>query len=159
MIGMGSRLQPMWKCPECGARFVTANTWHSCGRYSLKALFAKSEPNVRRIFRKFARMVRACGPVTMVPQKTRMVFMTRVRFVAVYPRKRSMEVGIELAHRRPDPRFYKIESYSRHMHGHHLRIANEKQLDGRLQRWLRESYIVGEQKVPRAPQRRLKKAR
>jgi hypothetical protein len=108
-------------------------------------LFGKSEPNVRRLFRKFAGMVRACGPSTMLPQKTRVVFMTRVRFVAVYPRKRALEIGIELSARHPHPRFHKIETYSRLMHGHYLRIENENQLDAQVQRWLRESYLVGGQ--------------
>jgi hypothetical protein len=156
---MRSRLQPLWKCPKCGARFVTANVWHSCGRYSLKALFAKSEPNVRRAFRKLTRMVRVCGPVTMIPQKTRVVFMVRTRFVAVYPRKRAMEIGIELAHRHPDPRFHRIETYSRHMHGHYLRVEDEKQLDAQVQRWLREAYMVGAQKAMRLPVQKGKKSR
>jgi hypothetical protein len=140
---MCKKQRPLWKCPKCGARFVTANIWHSCGRYSLKMLFAKSEPNVRRLFRKLTRMVRSCGPSTMLPQKTRVVFMTRVRFVAVYPRKRALEIGIELSARHPHPHFHKIESYSRHVHGHYLRIENENQLDAQVKRWLRESYLVG----------------
>jgi hypothetical protein len=149
----------LWNCPKCGARFVTANIWHSCGRYSLKDLFAKSEPNVRRAFRKFARMVRTCGPVTMIPQKTRVVFMTRVRFVAVYPRKRSMEIGIELSERHPNARFHKIETYSRQMHGHYLRIESGDQLDSQVQRWLRESYAVGTQKNLRSVRQKAKKFR
>jgi hypothetical protein len=48
--------------------------WHSCGKFSLDDLFARSQPHVRRIFDKFAKMVRACGPVHMIPQKTRVVF-------------------------------------------------------------------------------------
>lgn len=138
---------PLWKCPKCGEQFVTANIWHSCGRYSAKDLFAKSEPNVRKAFRKLARMVRAWGPVRMIPQKTRLVFMTRVRFVAVYPRKRSLEIGIELPERHPSPRFHKIESYTKKMHGHYLRIHDESQLDAEVERWLRRSYLLGAQMV------------
>jgi hypothetical protein len=95
----------------------------------------------------------------MIPQKTRVVFMTRVRFVAIYPRKRSLEIGIELSARRSDARFHKIESYTRHMHGHYLRIADEKQLDAQVQRWLRESYAVGAQRVLPLPRPTPKKPR
>lgn len=151
--------RPLWKCPKCDARFVTLNMWHSCGRYTLKELFAKSEPKVKRAFRKFARMVRTCGPVKMIPQKTRVVFMRRVRFVAVYPRKRGLEIGIELPARQPNIRFHKVESYTRFMHGHYLLVENEAQLDSQVQRWLKDSYLVGAQMAPRLIHRKAKKLR
>lgn len=83
--------------------------------------------------------------------------MTRVRFVAVYPRKRKLEIGIELPARQPSIRFRKIEAYTRHMHGHYLVVENEDQLDSQVQRWLRESYLVGAQMVQRLPRRKAKK--
>jgi hypothetical protein len=145
---MSAKQRPLWKCPKCGAQFVTANIWHSCGRYTAKDLFAKSEPNVCAIYRKLARMIRKCGPVRIIPQKTRLVFTTRVRFVAVYPRKSFLEIGIELPERDPHPRFHKVESYTIRMHGHYLRVENESQLDDRVQSWLRKSYLVGLQHAP-----------
>lgn len=24
--------RPLWTCPECGAKFVMKNLWHSCGK-------------------------------------------------------------------------------------------------------------------------------
>jgi hypothetical protein len=94
-------------------------------------------------------MVRSCGPVRVIPQKTRLVFTTRVRFLAVYLRKRALELGIELPERNPHPRFHKIESYTKRMHGHYLRITVESQLDAQFRNWLRRSYRLGEQKLPR----------
>jgi uncharacterized C2H2 Zn-finger protein len=151
--------RPLWKCPRCGERFVTANTWHSCGRHSLKQLFARAEPNVRRMYRKLARMVRTCGRVRVIPQRTRLVFMTRVRFVAVYPRKKTLEIGIELPERDPHPRFHKIETYTRRMHGHYLRVENESQLDGQVQRWLCRAYATGAQRPAPSPRKRPMKSR
>jgi hypothetical protein len=150
---MRANQRPLWKCPKCGEKFVTANMWHSCGQHSVKQLFAKSEPCVRRMYSKLAKMARACGPVRVIPQKTRLVFMTRVRFVAVYPRKSTLEIGIELPERTLHPRFHKIESYTRRMHGHYLRVENESQLDAQLQRWLRRAYLVGIQAPERSPQK------
>jgi len=83
--------------------------------------------------------------------------MRRVRFVAAYPRKRALEIGIELPARQPNIRFRRIESYTRYMHGHYLVIENENQLDSQVQRWLRESYRVGTQMAPRLPRRNAKK--
>lgn len=84
---MPRKLKRLWRCPRCGERFVTRNLWHSCGKHTYKEIFARSEPHVAKLFRKFAAMVRKCGPVRIYPQKTRIVCMTRVRFAGCYPRK------------------------------------------------------------------------
>ena len=34
----------LWVCPKCGARLVTRNLWHSCGHFTLEALFAGARP-------------------------------------------------------------------------------------------------------------------
>ena len=91
--------------------------WHSCGKYSLEALFARSEPHVLTLFKKFATMVRECGPVTMIPQKTRVVFMVRVRFAGAYPRRSYLLAGFALARKLKSPRIKKIEEYAPHFIG------------------------------------------
>jgi hypothetical protein len=121
--------------------------WHSCGRYSLKDLFARSEPHVFRIFKKYEKMVRACGPVTMIPQKTRVVFMVRVRHAGAYPRKNHLLCSFALPRRCNDPRFVKIEEYAPHFIGHYLPVYSLDELDKQVQGWLRESYAVGTREV------------
>ena len=93
---MRTRLPPLWTCPKCGAKFVSAHMWHSCGRYRLDDLFARSEPHVFKLFQRFRRMVEACGPSTMIPQKTRVVFMVRMRFAGATVRKTGLRVGLIL---------------------------------------------------------------
>ncbi|MGH9972245.1 MAG: hypothetical protein ACREBG_31245 [Pyrinomonadaceae bacterium] len=44
-------------------------------------------------------MVRACGPVRTIPQKTRVVFQVRVRFAGCYPRKSHLLCGFALPRR------------------------------------------------------------
>ena len=151
-----AKLRPLWRCPECGERFVTKNLWHSCGKQTLKDLFARSKPHVLPLFRKFAKMVRACGPVRMIPQKTRVVFQVRVRFAGAYPRKSYLLCGFALPYRSADPRFVKIENYAPHFQGHLLRVASEADLDGQVQRWLHEAYKVGAQSVQKNRETKLR---
>jgi hypothetical protein len=66
----GKALPPLWRCPKCGAQFVSANMWHSCGRFRVEDLFTKCEPQVFELYRRFKRMVERCGPVVEIPQKT-----------------------------------------------------------------------------------------
>ncbi len=152
---MPAKLKPLWRCPKCSARFVIKNMWHSCGKYSLAAHFSGCERHVFPLFKRFEKMVRACGPVIMIPQKTRIVFQARVRFAGCVLRKAHLDCALALLRRHNDPRFYKIESYSRRFHGHRFRVKSPDELDAALRRWLREAYRVGEQKhLHRAPSRR-----
>jgi len=146
-----AKQRPLWRCPECGERFVTKNLWHSCGKHTLEQLFARSEPHVLPLFKKFAKMVRACGPVRMIPQKTRVVFQVRVRFAGAYPRRSYFLCGFALPYRSADPRFVKIENYAPHFQGHLFRVASEADLDEQVQRWLHESYQVGAQSLSEPP--------
>ena len=120
---------------------------HSCGRYRLEDLFARSDPHVFPLFRTLARLVRRCGPVTMIPQKTRVVFTARMRFVNVTVRKSALRVGLILERRlEPDPRLEAIETYAPRCHGNYFRIARPDELDCTMQAWIREAYDSGTQK-------------
>lgn len=77
--------RPLWTCPRCGHRFITANSWHSCTNVSLDEAFARSAPNVRACFERWRSMAERCGSVTVIAQKTRIVFMDRVRFAGAQP--------------------------------------------------------------------------
>jgi hypothetical protein len=142
---MPNKLRPLWRCPKCGERFVTRNMWHSCGKQSLESLFANSEAQVFKLFKKFSRMVKSCGRVRVIPQKSRIVFQVRVRFAGCYPRKSYLLCGIALRRRHDSSRFVKIEEYAPHFIGHYFRVYFEEDLDSDVQDWLRESYKVGKQ--------------
>jgi hypothetical protein len=141
-----SNQKPLWKCPKCGERFTGKNMWHSCGKFSLEDLFARSEPRVAKLFRVFAAMVRACGPVHMIPQKSRVVFQARMRFAGVMPRKSHLICHFILPRRIESPRFHKIETFNPRCHAHYLRVTEEADLNDEVARWLAEAYEVGEQK-------------
>ena len=36
--------RPLWTCPACGEQFVSPRLWHSCGRHTYDALFARRVP-------------------------------------------------------------------------------------------------------------------
>ena len=120
--------------------------WHSCGKFSLEDLFAPSEPRVRKIFRKFKRLVRSCGRSRMIPQKTRVVFQARMRFAGAMPRKSYLICHLILPHKIDNHRFEKIETFNPRCHAHYLRISSEDELDTDVARWLKEAYAVGQQK-------------
>ena len=77
----------LWRCPRCGERFTTRNQWHACGSFDIEALFVRSQPIVRRLYDRFLKLVRESGPVTVIPQKTRIALQVRMRFAALMPQK------------------------------------------------------------------------
>ncbi|MGZ5021207.1 MAG: DUF5655 domain-containing protein [Chthoniobacterales bacterium] len=119
--------------------------WHSCGKISLENLFARSEAQVAQFFQEFALMVRACGPVHMIPQKTRVVFQARMRFAGAMSRKSHLICHFILPRRIESDRFYKIETFTPRCHAHYLRVIESSDLDVEVSRWLKEAYEVGQQ--------------
>ena len=125
---------------------VSANLSHSCGRFDLEDLFDKKDPIVRTIFDRYREIVESCGPVLMIPQKTRIVFMVRMRFAAVYPMKRTIRLTLVLRRRLPrHPRLERIETFGPDTELHTFRLEDPSDIDPSLRRWTRESYRRGHQ--------------
>ncbi len=138
--------RPLWTCPECGERFVSPRLWHSCGRHSFDALFARSEPHVRRVFDKLAALARRCGPVRIYPQKTRVVMQVRIRFGGGHPQKTRFVAGFLLPPGTRSPRFSKVlTGLSRHYVVCYLPLARESDVDAEVGRWMKQAYRIGRQ--------------
>ena len=98
------------------------------------------------MFRKFEKLVRTCGPVTRIVQKSRVVFMVRVRFTGGYPRKKYFDCGFFLKRRINSPRFWRIEHLGRNDYSHRIKVFSADQFDAEFKGWLVEAYRVGEQR-------------
>ncbi|MEX1248293.1 MAG: DUF5655 domain-containing protein [Anaerolineales bacterium] len=144
---MESGLPDLWTCPKCGAQFISKNLWHSCvTRISLQNLFAKCDPHVLDLFHKFEELVRACGPVTRIVQKSRVIFMVRVRFAGASPRKAELNCGFFLKREIASPRFWKIQHLGRSDWIQYIKVRSPREFDAEFKSWLREAYAVGEQR-------------
>lgn len=97
------------------------------------------------IFAEFEKVVRSCGPVIVIPQKTRVVFMVRVRFASALPRKSHLLINLEMSERRQHPLLERIEQYNRHFIGHIFRLCKIEDLDDGLRKLICESYGTGKQ--------------
>lgn len=137
--------KPLWACPACGARFTTPNQWHSCGRFDLEALFAKSSANVRQLYERFVVLVKRCGPVAILPQKSRVAFQVRMRFAAVMPRRSCLKGHLVLAEPVRAACFERVESISARNHVHVFRLESEAQFTPAFAAWIGEAYKVGRQ--------------
>jgi len=140
------RADGLWQCPKCKRLFANLNQSHFCSQYSLRQHLAGKTPHAVSLFREFTKLVRRCGRVRVIPEKTRIAFQVRMSFAAVSLRRDRIIGHVVLARRLKNPRFTKIETISLRNHVHSFCFTSRSQLDKEVLSWLREAYRVGQQK-------------
>src|SRR5262245_52042114 len=91
-------------------------------------------------------MLRSLGDVQILPQKTRLVCVARVRFAGLTPRKDGFRVGFGLHRWVNSPRVVKTEDYGPRWRLHFVDVRSTADLDDELRAWLQESHdVVGVQ--------------
>ena len=136
----------MWRCPDCGRQFANRNQSHACGRSTLASHFEGKSPAVRAIFEKVLRVAQKSGPVTVLPEKTRIAFQARMSFAAFVIRKNWIDGHVVLARRFENPRFRRIETFSPRNHLHAFRFESVDEVNREVESWFAEAYQVGEQR-------------
>jgi hypothetical protein len=136
--------RPLWPCPACGRAFANANQPHACGRYALEDHFSGKPPEVRSIYDAFLAMLEEIGPVTVLPEKSRIAFQTRMSFAQLTVRRHWVLGHFVLARRVEDGIFTKVETFSPRNHVHHFRLEAPEEVE-RLRDFAREAYAVGRQ--------------
>jgi hypothetical protein len=135
----------LWTCPRCGHQFVSRNLSHSCGRYGLADHFTGKNPLRRETFDRLVEIAQGCGPVTVYAQKTRIVFMVRVRFASVVVRKAALDLGLWLTHPVEHPRLRRTEVFGPHIYYPHLSLTGPGEIDPALIDLICEAYRTGRQ--------------
>jgi hypothetical protein len=139
-----SRTTPLWTCAKCGRTFANRNQSHSCGVWTLDRHFEGKPPQVREIYDHFLAMLERFGPVTVLPEKTRIAFHVRMSFAQLTIRRQWALGHLVLARRVEDPLFTNVESFSPRNHAHHFRLDTSAQVEA-LEGYAREAYSVGRQ--------------
>ena len=135
--------RPLWTCPRCGHRFVLANLWHSCGVHALGSHFEGKQPNVGETFETIVGAAKACGPLEVYAQKTRIVLQNRVRFGSVITRKKHLILGLWLTHRVDHPLVARYEEIGNAGHYPYFEIREPAQVDDKLRALIQEAYVHG----------------
>jgi hypothetical protein len=114
-------------------------------------MFARSSPLVRATFDCILSVVSALGPVTVLPEKTRIALHVRMSFAAFIPRQHWLAGHLVLARPATHPCILRVETYSPRNILHTLRLRSPSDVDPELSSLLREAYAVGCQHHLRAP--------
>jgi uncharacterized protein DUF5655 len=144
---MGAAGVPLWTCPRCGRAFANARQRHSCAPLTeLDDHFASSAPEVRATFDAILAAVRRLGPVTVLPEKSRIALQVRMSFAALMPRRRWLNGHLVLARSVNSPRFLSVQPLSPGNVVHTFRLHGAGEVDAEFTGWLAEAYMVGEQR-------------
>lgn len=133
----------LWRCPKCGHRFVSANLWHSCGRYRIEDHFRGRPPELKKIYRAYLRLARSFGPVHVYAQKTRIVFQQQVRFAGVTVRARYVEAGMWLTRPADHPALLRRLAVNPRDIAHYFRLQSVADVDDELRALMREAHAIG----------------
>jgi hypothetical protein len=132
---------PTWTCPECGAPFANRNASHSCVRVELDRHFDKARPGVRAAFDRLVELANVDGPIPVVAQKSRIVFASPMRFLAIQvPRDR---LRGHVLHDRavPHPVVTAIvpNAYESGLYLHRFSVGSPNELDDAFAAFVREA--------------------
>ena len=97
-------------------------------------------------FRKLVAAARRNGPVSVLPEKSRIAFHVRMSFAAFTLKKRWIDGHVVLARRRESARFRSVQVFSPRNVLHTFRLARPEDVDDEVVAWLREAYDVGAQR-------------
>ena len=115
----------------------TAGTWRHHGPH----LAGRSDA-VRATFAAFLALLEENGPVTVLPEKTRIAFQVRMSFAQLTLRKEWALGHLVLARRVEDEAFTRVETFSPRNHLHAFRLDGPDEAE-KLRPWTPEAYAVG----------------
>ncbi len=139
-------IRPLWRCPACSRFFANRNQTHTCGRHTLRSHFEGRSREVKALYQRFVALVRQCGPVRVVPEKSRIAFQARMSFAAVALRNTHIVGHLVLASPQSHCCFRRIDTISRRNHVHHFVLYRTTDLTEAFAGFIRDAYAVGEQK-------------
>ena len=113
----------------------------------MEGLFAKADPSALELARDYVAMLRSLGDVQVLPQKTRLVCVARVRFAGLTPRRTGFLAAFALRRWVDSPRIVKRADYGPMWRGHFVLVTSRADLSDELRAWLVESHdTVGVQR-------------
>jgi hypothetical protein len=136
--------RPLWVCSECGRGFANAHQSHACDRHDLAAHLEGRSDAVRATYAAFLALLEENGPVTVLPERTRIAFQVRMSFAQLTLRREWALGHLVLARRVDDEVFTKVETFSPRNHLHAFRLDGPDEVE-RLRPWTPEAYAVGRQ--------------
>ncbi len=133
-----ARLRHIKAADEYSAQVDSAEEW------TVERHLADKPKAVADLYKRFVRLLRACGPHTLSVTKTAITFKGSHRgFAGAKPRKTSLDGFLDLQREVKDERFLRVSPYTKSLYVHQFRIISAEQLDASFSDLIEEAYQVG----------------
>ena len=140
---MSSLWTPLWVCPNCGRPFAKLHQSHTCGSDPVRRYLEGRSPHAIVLYRRFAGLVRRCGPVAIVTGRSGIIFHFRGAFAAIDRlTARALSAHVVLSRRHDDLRFTKVDVRSPRHQVHYFSAATIDELGEDVATWLAEAYAA-----------------
>ena len=100
---------------------------------------------MRECFERVLAAARRAGPLTVLPERTRVAFQVRMSFAAFQPRRRWLDGHVVLARELREPAVPADRGLQRPQRAARLPAARPDEVDDEVAAWLAEAYRVGAQ--------------
>ncbi len=106
-------------------------------------LLKNASPEVKNMYNRFVDLVKAIGPVSILPTQTRIDFQARTIFASVYFKLESLEIQMVLPTIVQDARIIRVDTIGTDKYAHNIMINSLDDYDARFNAWLQEAYDLG----------------
>jgi hypothetical protein len=106
-------------------------------------LLKNASPEVTNMYNRFVDLVKAIGPVSILPTQTRIDFQARTIFASVYFKLESLEIQMVLPTIVQDARIIRVDTIGTDKYAHNIMINSLDDYDARFNAWLQEAYDLG----------------
>lgn len=116
----------------------------SAEEWTVQRHLADKPEAVVDLYKRFVRLLTACGPYTVSVTKTAIAFKgTHRGFAGAKPRKASLDGFLDLQREVRDERFLRVSPYTKSLYVQQFRITDADQLDPFFAVLMEEAYQVG----------------
>ena len=106
-------------------------------------LLKNASPEVTNMYNRFVDLVKAIGPVSILPTQSRIDFQARTIFASVYFKLESLEIQLVLPTIVQDARIIRVDTIGTDKYAHNIMIDSLDDYDARFNIWLQEAYDLG----------------
>ena len=136
----------MWTCPKCGRIFDRESQPHSCRKVPLFTHF-KNKDKAREIFNHLVRHINEnIGKCRIISIPCCIHLFGRYDFLAALPKTDRLEIRLALERKLDSPRLKVSVPMSAKVIKNCIDVRDQKEIDGELTRWIKESYHLKDKK-------------
>ena len=135
----------LWRCPNCGRKFVRTNQAHSCRRSRVENHFEFKNFRLSQTFEVLLAKLRNLGPLRIDAVRSSINLISKYHFGGVQVHRDHLTIGFLSQRTINDKRIQKAEKVGTQKFIHFVKIRTPDEVDKKLVKWLANAYHLQSQ--------------